>query len=376
MGKHAARPAAARAGDSAGGLAALGNCSGLTHLALGGNAGLTGAWPDEWGALAALEYLEADGTNISGAGAIRLRARARLRSTSALSGHAPVQGMQVAERQNVPARARAPRAGTLPAAWSGMASVRSIDLHLSRWEPGAAPDEWPEWAGLAQLEYLDLSWGNVVPFSGGRGGGAAAGPGAHLERAGCCCAWAVLAPVSGAPLTHAAAAAPSPAAAPLPAAWPTTWASLRALILAGNAWSGPLEGAWGDNTTSAWPASLGELDLSDNPLGASGGGGGTDIPDGWGGLGLHTLLVRAVGSGCAHCRACASRAFTAHRAQPWLARAHPPRLSAPAAAQHRAQLDGAVAPKGAARRARDAAAGGAAHARPRGQPAAGVGRPR
>ena len=97
-----------------------------------------------------------------------------------------------------------------------------------------------------------------------------------------------------------------PLAAPLPASWHANMASLRLLSLGGNEWSAPLDGAWGDNATSAWPGSLEWLNLSDNPLPA-----GADIPGGWGGLGLHTLWVRAAWApalmldalGCSACRA-------------------------------------------------------------------------
>ncbi len=55
-------------GASQPGLAALGACAALRTLAVGGNPGLLGTWPDEWGALALLENLLADATGLAGEG--------------------------------------------------------------------------------------------------------------------------------------------------------------------------------------------------------------------------------------------------------------------------------------------------------------------
>ena len=106
---RARRLRAARVGDSAAGLAALGNCSGLTHLLLGSNGGLTGAWPDEWGALASLAVLRAGATNVSGAAAAG-PARASWRRVARQHGSA----RSPAPPKRAPRQARCPARG---AAW-------------------------------------------------------------------------------------------------------------------------------------------------------------------------------------------------------------------------------------------------------------------
>jgi hypothetical protein len=64
---------------------------------------------------------------------------------------------------------------------------------------------------------------------------------------------------------------------------------LQVLRLAGNSWSAPLDPAWGDIGTSWWLSSLQNLDLSDNPLGPS--GGPVDVPLAWQNLPLQALNV-------------------------------------------------------------------------------------
>lgn len=66
--------------------------------------------------------------------------------------------------------------------------------------------------------------------------------------------------------------------------------SLRHLSLAGNEWAAPLDASWANPGASAWAAGLESLDLSDNPLGA-GGGGAVTIPAEWLGMKLKKLYV-------------------------------------------------------------------------------------
>jgi hypothetical protein len=59
------------------------------------------------------------------------------------------------------------RPGTLPATWSGLTSLTSLDLSKSYWQPGTNPDPvWPDWGAMAVLELLDLSNGCSTAFNG------------------------------------------------------------------------------------------------------------------------------------------------------------------------------------------------------------------
>jgi len=194
-------------------------------------------WPNAWSALSALQYLQAENTGIS---------------------------------------------GTLPASWSGMASVRAIDLYLSWWQPGVAPDAWPDWSGMVALEHLDLSWANTSPFTG-----ASCSLLTEASR---------LKPVATEPSPPSRHIQPRPSATqpntktdPIPTGWFTRGAagmrSLRTLRLAGNEWTAPLDPGWGDNSTSWWVDSLEVLDVRENA------GVLADVPVEWQNLKLRELYV-------------------------------------------------------------------------------------